>query len=80
MGRRCGLPGNCSRTGSRVLGADHPDVLTSRSNIAVWTGECGNRAEALRLAWELQSDQVRVLGGITPGSWPPQQHRGPGGR
>ena len=26
----------------RVLGADHPDTLTTRSDIAVFTGECGD--------------------------------------
>ena len=25
----------------RVLGPDHPDTLTTRNNIANWTGECG---------------------------------------
>ena len=26
----------------RVLGADHPETLTTRSNIAVWTGRTGD--------------------------------------
>ena len=46
----------------RVLGRDHPDTLTTRGNIAGWTGECGDRAEALRLSRELLPDRVRVLG------------------
>ena len=27
----------------RIQGDDHPDTLTTRSNIASWTGECGDR-------------------------------------
>ena len=46
----------------RVLGPGHPDVLTARSNIAYWTGQCGDAAGALRLAEELLPHQVRVLG------------------
>jgi len=33
----------------RLLGAHHPDTLTTRGNIAVWTGEVGDAREALRL-------------------------------
>ena len=29
----------------RVLGADHPDTLTTRNNIAAWTGESGEARE-----------------------------------
>jgi hypothetical protein len=46
----------------RVLGRDHPDTLTTRSNIAFWTVQCGDPAEALRLFQELLPDQERVLG------------------
>ena len=46
----------------RVQGADHPDTLTTRDNIAFWTGQCGHPAEALRLFQELLPDQERVLG------------------
>ena len=46
----------------RVLGRDHPDTLTTRNNIAVWTGECGDAREALRLFRALLPDQERVLG------------------
>jgi hypothetical protein len=28
---------------------DHPDTLTARSNIASWTGECGDAREALKV-------------------------------
>ena len=46
----------------RVLGRDHPDTLTTRNNIAHWTGEVGDAREALRLFTELLPDQERVLG------------------
>ena len=46
----------------RVLGRDHPDTLTTRASIALWTGECGDSAQALRLCQELLPDLVRVLG------------------
>ena len=26
----------------RVLGADHPDTLNTRANLAWWTGQAGN--------------------------------------
>ena len=44
------------------LGPDHPDTLTTRHNIAFWTGEVGDAREALRLFTELLPDQERVLG------------------
>ena len=47
---------------ARVLGPDHPDILTTRGNIAAWTGQCGDPAAALRLYRELLPDQLRVLG------------------
>ena len=46
----------------RVLGRDHPDTLTTRNNIASWTGEVGDAREALRLFTALLPDQERVLG------------------
>ena len=45
-----------------ILGPDHPDTLTTRNNIAAWTGETGDGREALRLFQELLPDQERVLG------------------
>ena len=45
-----------------MLGPDHPDTLTTRGNIASWTGECGDAAGALRLFRELLPDRERVLG------------------
>ena len=44
------------------LGPDHPDTLTTRHNIAFWTGEVGDAREALRLFPELLPDRERVLG------------------
>jgi hypothetical protein len=44
------------------MGADHPETLTTRSNIAALTAEAGNLREALRLFRELLPDRERVLG------------------
>src|SRR5271166_1353167 len=44
------------------LGSDHPDTLTTRSNIADWTGKSGDARGALRLSCALLPDQERVLG------------------
>jgi hypothetical protein len=41
---------------------DNPDILTTRSYVASWTGRCGDAAGALRLLRELLPDQERVLG------------------
>jgi hypothetical protein len=49
-----------------VIGADHPDTLATRANIAGWTGEYGDAREALRLSQALLSDQTRVLGADHP--------------
>jgi hypothetical protein len=46
----------------RVLGPDHSSTLTTRNNIANWTGRCGDAAQALRLTTELLPDRIRVLG------------------
>jgi hypothetical protein len=45
-----------------AFGSDHPDVLTTRSNIAGWTGETGDSQTALALFQALLPDQERVLG------------------
>ena len=50
----------------RVLGADDPATLTTRANIAAFTGESGDTGEALRLCRELLPDRVRVLGADHP--------------
>jgi hypothetical protein len=46
----------------RIQGDVHPDTLTTRNDIAYWTGKCGDMAGALRLSQDLLPDQVRVLG------------------
>jgi hypothetical protein len=50
----------------RVLGADHPETLRTRSNIAGWTERCGAARAALRLFEALLPDQERVLGADHP--------------
>jgi Tetratricopeptide repeat len=44
------------------LGPDHPDTLTTRSNIAAWTGQAGDARGALELFTALLPDQQRILG------------------
>ena len=51
-----------------IQSPDHPDTLTTRSNIAYWTGQCGDLAGALRLFQELLPDRERVLGPHHPGT------------
>jgi len=46
----------------RLLGPQHPRTLTTRDNVAFWTGMCGDAAQALRLFEELLPDRERVLG------------------
>src|SRR4030095_15253979 len=56
------------------LGADHSATLLARSNIAFWTGECGDPQEALRLFQALLPDQQRVLGGDHPATLTPHSN------
>ncbi|MGW4791889.1 tetratricopeptide repeat protein, partial [Nonomuraea sp. NPDC004297] len=46
----------------RVLGADHPDTLTSRSNLASAYQTAGNLGRAIHLHEQVLADQERVLG------------------
>ncbi|MEU2333944.1 helix-turn-helix domain-containing protein [Streptomyces sp. NPDC013172] len=46
----------------RVLGPDHPDTLTTRSNLAHFRGQAGDSAGAAAAFADLLTDQVRVLG------------------
>ncbi|XUL89452.1 tetratricopeptide repeat protein [Streptomyces galilaeus] len=46
----------------RVLGEDHPDTLTTRSNLAAWRGEAGDAAGAAQAYADLLADRIRVLG------------------
>jgi hypothetical protein len=51
---------------TQTLGADHPDMLTTRHEIAHWTGHTGDAREALRLLRALCPDIERVLGADHP--------------
>ena len=46
----------------RLQHPDHPATLTTRNNIAYWTGMCGDATGALRLSTALLPDRERVLG------------------
>ena len=46
----------------RVLGHNHPDTLTTRHNIADWTGEVGDARGHCNSSSALLPDQERVLG------------------
>ena len=50
------------QTALLVLGPDHPDTLTTRNNIALWTGNAGEPAAARDLFRALLPDMERVLG------------------
>jgi hypothetical protein len=50
-----------------AFGPNHPGVLTTRGNIAYWTGATGDSQEALRLFQALLPDRERVLGSDHPG-------------
>ncbi|MFC0052016.1 tetratricopeptide repeat protein [Streptomyces actinomycinicus] len=52
---------NLTGTTRRYLGADHPDTLRSRSQLAWWQGEAGDAAGAAAAFAELLQDQLRVL-------------------
>jgi hypothetical protein len=47
---------------NHIQGPDHPDTLTTRHNVAIWTGRSGYPAEAVRLLSELLPDQERIAG------------------
>ena len=44
------------------LGPGHPDTLTTRNNVAAWTGRSGDARGALELSAALLPDRQRVLG------------------
>ncbi len=50
----------------RVLGAGHPDILTDRSNLARWTGEAGDAAQARDQLAALLPVRERVSGAEHP--------------
>lgn len=47
---------------TRMLGSDHSEILTTRYNVARWTGEEGDARKALAQYMALLPDQTRVLG------------------
>ncbi|MER5790933.1 tetratricopeptide repeat protein [Streptomyces sp. NPDC001980] len=47
---------------SQHAGADHPDTLTARHNLAAWRGEAGDPAGAVAALAELLTHRERVLG------------------
>ena len=49
-----------------MLGPEHPDTLTSRSNLATAYGAAGRTEEALRLHEETLAIRERVLGSEHP--------------
>ena len=51
---------------THIQGSHHPDTLTSRADIAEWTGQCGDVAGALILSRELLPDRELVLGSDHP--------------
>ncbi|MFI9384141.1 tetratricopeptide repeat protein, partial [Kutzneria sp. NPDC052558] len=50
----------------RVLGADHPDTLVTRGNLASWRAEAGDVAGAIAELERLLEDRQRVLGADHP--------------
>jgi tetratricopeptide (TPR) repeat protein len=50
----------------RVLGADHPDTLTSRNNLAYAYRSAGRLGEAIPLYEQTLADRERVLGADHP--------------
>jgi hypothetical protein len=50
----------------RVLGAEHPDTLTTRASLARWTGQAGDAATARDQYAALLPVQERVLGAEHP--------------
>jgi hypothetical protein len=53
---------NLSIASDRQLGLDHPDTLTTRSNLARWRGHAGDPAGAATAHQDLLTDCLRVLG------------------
>nr|WP_232234060.1 tetratricopeptide repeat protein [Micromonospora chokoriensis] len=52
----------------QVLGPDHPDTLTTRTNLAYWQGVAGDPAGAATACADLLTDMVRVVGPDHPGT------------
>ena len=57
-----------AHTGSDAYGPEHPDTLTARHNLALWTGEAGDAAGARDQLAALLPIEERVLGAEHPGT------------
>ena len=66
----------------RVLGSEHQDTLTARTNLASWTGEAGDAAAARDMYAALLPVRERVCGPEHRTPWPPvaTSPTGPGRR
>ena len=49
-----------------MLGADHPDTLSTRNNLALAYRDAGRTAEAITLHEQTLADRERVLGADHP--------------
>ena len=58
------------RARERVLGPGHPGTLTTRHNLARWTGDAGDAAACDQYA-ELLPIRERSSAPTTPAPWPP---------
>ena len=56
----------CCPSSEPVLGAEHPDTLDTRANLARWTGEAGDAAAARDQFAALLPIRERVLGAEHP--------------
>ncbi len=56
----------CCQSEERVLGAEHPDTLTTRANLAYWTGQAGDAAAARDQFAALLPLRERILGAEHP--------------
>ncbi|WP_328469307.1 FxSxx-COOH system tetratricopeptide repeat protein [Streptomyces sp. NBC_00448] len=52
--------------GKRLLGAEHPETLTSRANLAAAYWQAGRTAEAIGIEEEVLADRERLLGSEHP--------------
>ncbi len=52
--------------GNRLLGAEHPDTLSARANLALSYGQAGRTAEAIALQQAVLADRQRLLGAEHP--------------
>ncbi|GAA1215241.1 FxSxx-COOH system tetratricopeptide repeat protein [Kitasatospora nipponensis] len=61
-------------TAERVLGADHPQTLTARHNVAESCGSAGRISEAIQLKERVLADRERVLGPDHPDTLDTRHH------